>query len=94
MKVDLPAPGGPEMPMPGCRAGMRQQGFDQPLGLGAVVGPGRSDQRDRPGQRPPIAGPQRTGVSAGAAAPRHEATGSERRPAGPTLSCWRAHIAA
>ena len=41
---------------PGRRAGLRQQRLDQPLGLGAMVGAGRFDQRHRPRQRPPVAG--------------------------------------
>ena len=41
IKVDLPAPGGPEMPIRVAAAGLRQDRVEQRLGLGAMVGPGR-----------------------------------------------------
>jgi hypothetical protein len=61
IKVDLPAPGGPVMPIPRGAAGRRQDRLDQPLGFRAVIGAGRFDERDGTRQGPPAAAAQRRG---------------------------------
>ena len=58
IKVDLPAPGGPEMPMRTALPGFGQERLDQPLGLVAMVRPDRFDQGDGPRERPPVTPPQ------------------------------------
>ena len=55
IRVDLPAPGVPEMPSSHRVAGRRQQALEQPLRLLLVIGLPRFDQRDRARQRPPVA---------------------------------------
>jgi hypothetical protein len=46
---------------PNRAAGGRQDGVEQRRGLGPPVGQGRLDERDRPGQGPPVARPQALG---------------------------------
>ncbi len=61
IKVDLPAPGGPEMPM---RVAFPQAGrivVDQPLGLMPMVGSRRFDECQCARQRPAVAAPQPRG---------------------------------
>ena len=55
MKVDLPTPGGPLMPMRTAPPVRVEQRSTQRDGLLAVVGAGGLDQRDGAGQRPPVA---------------------------------------
>ena len=54
MNVDFPAPGAPEMPDAHRAAAARQDLGEQRLGLGAVIGAGRLDQRDRARERAPV----------------------------------------
>jgi hypothetical protein len=56
MKVDLPAPGTPEMPTRIARPVLRQQGIQHLLGALLVIPARRLDQRDRLGQRAALAG--------------------------------------
>ena len=44
-------------------AALRQDRLDETLGRGAMLGPGRLDERDRARQCPPVAPPQRRGES-------------------------------
>ena len=55
MKVDLPTPGGPLMPMRMAPPVAASSASTQRDRLLPVVGPGRLDERDGPGQRPPVA---------------------------------------
>ena len=55
MKVDLPTPGTPEMPTRTRRRPAGQLGEQLPR-RDPVLGPGRLDERDRPGDRGPLAG--------------------------------------
>ena len=55
MNVDLPAPGAPEMPTRTAPPVRGEHLGEQRLGLGAVVGAGALDQRDRAGERAPVA---------------------------------------
>ena len=59
MKLDLPTPGVPVRPMRSAGRARRASARQQRARAGAVVGAGRFDQRDRPGQRPPVAGRRR-----------------------------------
>ncbi len=62
MNVDFPAPGAPETPTrDGPRRWPAAARRAAPRASAAVVGAGRLDQRDRPGERAPVAGPH--GVS-------------------------------
>jgi hypothetical protein len=75
MKVLLPTPGTPLMPRRKRAAAVRQQGVEQRVGAGAVVGAGRFQQRDGLGHRRG-AGPDRAPVTASTildAAPGHAA---------------------
>ena len=55
IKVDFPAPGGPEMPMRIAAARLWQDCRHQRLGFGAMVGPRRFDEGDGAGECPPVA---------------------------------------
>ena len=76
MKVDLPAPGGPEMPMRTAPPASRQHRFDQAFGLIAMLGPRRFDKSDGPRQGPPVTLPQSLLCNA---SPSSLRTGIERR---------------
>ena len=56
MKVDLPAPGVPEMPSRTALPVAGSSRLEQRLRLLLVIGPARFDQRDRARERPPVAG--------------------------------------
>ena len=92
MNVDFPAPGAPEMPTRIAPPGRGQELVEQRVGVGAVVGAGRLDERDRPRERAPVAvdAPRRASSLIRVDAARVEdgvdargaARGSRTRPAG------------
>ena len=55
MKLDLPTPGVPVSPTRSVGAGSLRQRLEKRPRLRPMVGPGRFDQRDRAGQRTPVA---------------------------------------
>ena len=95
MNVDLPDAGRAARCRPGPTPPVRGSSVvEQRVGLVAVVGPGRLDERDRPRQRPPVAR-RRTAARASSAHARSTRSGrvqarrEERRgPRRPPRGCW------
>ena len=96
MKVDLPTPGAPEMPMRIERPVRGSRISSSAVGEGAVVGPGRFHQGDGLGQSPAVALDQRLGQAGDVGKRRlaHDTAASCWASLSTAASCWRAHMAA